>query len=645
MADTQDKTRNRPLEGDVLDADHGIGQIPAIVNDGSLIAGLTRAEIDIQIETAHRHKRQLSEVVREIETYATMDTETAWACNFMKPQRVKDKETGQWVDGFIEGPSVFFARIVASCMGNCRAYSRRTDLTSTDVEATGIFHDLEKNYALATSVRESIMTSAKGNQTPKRYDDRQITLMTNVASAKAFRNAVLQAVPKAIWGAGYRAAIAANKGTKDTLVERREKMISAFADIDVDMRTLFEILAIGGKDDISLDVMYRAVGLLNAIKDGETTVAELLASRQPAEPATLSGAFDAAKGPNRAAPLKAKAQPAKTTESHDPQTGEIIEGETTGSAAQNAAKDSATSASATDASTGSAGASSGQKAPSEASGDGAKASEWMPTLPGHAKPGQTYHLESNVANADGDRAIYIDGEHKGTARSDKRWSVYAVHAPKAAPKQVAVQIREGFPLSDEVYHVADALDVDDKGKAQTFKNGEAFSRATLAAGNQVYAGHAPVEEKGAAGAEAEAGEDANAGETSSSKVSSDASPETDFAAFNAYASDIASKDSWLTIRATLGAFSKTDAYKNADPEMQTRARLVAFNAADALVQAKRDPVSHKTDPSYFTLWLLQAEKHEIKPAFAALVRSPAYQKLGDADKEKIALAVSEAVGG
>lgn len=311
MAETRTQDRADTIEGEVLDADHGVGQMPTIVTDGALIAGLTRAEIDIQIATAHRWKRDLRVVKRDIETYATMDTETAWACNYMKPQRVKDKETGQWIDGFIEGPSVFFARIVASSMGNCRAYSRRTDLTDIDVEATGIFHDLEKNYALATSVRESIMTSAKGNQTSRRYDDRQITLMTGVASAKAFRNAVLQAVPKAIWGAGYRAAILVNKGTQDTLGERREKMILAFTEIDVDRRTLFEILGVGGMDNIDLEIMYRAGGLLNAIKDGETSVDQLLANIRENRPApTLDAAFGkagAGKGKPAADP---KAKPA-----------------------------------------------------------------------------------------------------------------------------------------------------------------------------------------------------------------------------------------------------------------------------------------------------------------------------------------------
>lgn len=292
MAETQTDERIDVLTGEVLDADHGLGQLPTVQIDGALIAGLTRVEIDIQIATAHRYKRVLSEVKREIETYATMDTETAWACNYMKPQRVKNKETGKWEDGFIEGPSVFFARIVASCMGNCRAYARRTDITDTDVEATGIFHDLEKNYALASSVRESIMTSAKGNQIARRYDDRQVTLMTNVAGAKAFRNAVLQAVPKAIWGAGYRAAMTVNKGTQDTLVERREKMFAAYAEVGVDLRTLMDILGIKGKDDVSLEVMYRAVGLLNALKDGETTVDQLVAAARESRPApTLDEAF------------------------------------------------------------------------------------------------------------------------------------------------------------------------------------------------------------------------------------------------------------------------------------------------------------------------------------------------------------------
>ena len=42
-----------------------------------ILQAINRAEVDIQISTAKQYPRELPRVLNQIETYATMDTETA----------------------------------------------------------------------------------------------------------------------------------------------------------------------------------------------------------------------------------------------------------------------------------------------------------------------------------------------------------------------------------------------------------------------------------------------------------------------------------------------------------------------------------------------------------------------------------------
>lgn len=309
MADTQERERVDSMTGEVLGPEHGDDQLPSLVTDGALIGGLTKAEIDIQITTAHRFRRVISTVKRSIETFATLDTETAEACVYRKPQRVRNPDNGKWENSFIEGPSIRFAEIVMQAWGNCRVASRRTDLTEVDVEATGIFHDLESNVAIARSVRRGILTTERDGKRATKFPVHLIETNSNAIASIALRNAILAAVPKGIWNPGYKAAYRAARGEASTLGERREKMLAAAAEIGLSQAILFEILDVRGRDDIDLDKMFDAVGLMNAIRDGETTVEQLLADARGNKPApTLDQAFGQAGGRKASAPRESKAK-------------------------------------------------------------------------------------------------------------------------------------------------------------------------------------------------------------------------------------------------------------------------------------------------------------------------------------------------
>jgi len=331
MADDSGDPRDRVMEGEVMMREEGA--FPALVVDQNMIGGLTRAEIDISIATAHKFPRAISAVKRQIETLATLDTETAMSCFFRKPVgKKKNKETGAWEQDYIEGPSIRFAEIVLASYGNARVASRRTDLTDTDVEATGIFHDLESNVAWAKSVRMGITTSEKDGQKAKRFSNDLINTISNAAASKALRNAILAGVAKGYWNPGYQKARAAAMGDIKTLGERREAMFAAFGEQKVTPAQVLEVLGVRGADDITLDKMFDGAGILNALKDGETSLAELLGEARAGRDApSLDAAFGQAK-PAAARATRAQAAKAEpivdtkvNTETHDPKTGEVTE--------------------------------------------------------------------------------------------------------------------------------------------------------------------------------------------------------------------------------------------------------------------------------------------------------------------------------
>ncbi len=184
---------------------------------------------------------------------------------------------------------------------------------------------------------------------------------------------------------------------------------------------------------------------------------------------------------------------------------------------------------------------------------------------------------------------------------------------------------------DEVYHLA-ADGVGEDGKRPSYQNGKPFSRSGPKGGLPVYTRHpddgedSRQEEEGAAdGADGVVVVEASAEHTD---------------AFNAYAAKVQAADSWLTVKAALSAFRKTDAFVSASEDMQVRARLLAYNHTAGL----QDPVTPDADPAYFALWLLQAERQEVRPMFSKLVRTKAYQNLPDVNKDAIAEEVNRASG-
>ena len=230
----------------------------------SLAISLARAEVDQQIATARALPRSIEKAVRNITSLATLDAESAKECIYALPRGGTP----------IKGPSIRLAEIIHSQWGNCRVGARvvHVDRIEKYVEAEGIFHDLETNAASTARVRRSI-----SDKNGKIYKDDMILVTGNAVCSIAKRNAILGAVPKAVWRAAYAAVEKVLAGDVKTLVVRRAEAMKAFAAFGVKPEQIFLALKVKGMEELSADHIITLIGMHSALKSGEETVETMFA--------------------------------------------------------------------------------------------------------------------------------------------------------------------------------------------------------------------------------------------------------------------------------------------------------------------------------------------------------------------------------
>lgn len=266
-----------------------------------------RANIDIQVSTAHAYPRSISRTINNSIAIATMDKETAQTCGYALPRGGKP----------ITGPSVHLAKIIAQQYGNLRAEARVVNATATQVISRGTAWDLENNYAVAFEVRRSILTSAG-----KRFSEDMITVTGNAANAIAYRNAIFAVVPKAITDKVYKAAqecITGDLSDETKLIQRRDKAVKYFN--DQYGITEEEVIKLCGKqtiNQIGANEIALLLGIQQSLKDGDTTVDEVMAPYRQSREAKTSKLSDIAA---TAAKGSKKAKPKETV---DTATGEVV---------------------------------------------------------------------------------------------------------------------------------------------------------------------------------------------------------------------------------------------------------------------------------------------------------------------------------
>lgn len=224
-----------------------------------------RANVDSQVATAKQYPRSIKRSIDNSIVMATMDAETAQSCGYALTRGGKP----------ITGPSVHLAKIIVSNWGNMRTEAKVVQITDKQVISRGTAWDLETNVASAFEVRRSI-TDSKG----RRYSDDMITVTGNAANSIAYRNAVFSVVPKAVVDKVYKAAqkyITGDLSDGEKLIKRRSDAINYFN--DEWGITEEEVVKLCGKqtvNQIKADEIALLLGMVQSLKDGDTTVDELM---------------------------------------------------------------------------------------------------------------------------------------------------------------------------------------------------------------------------------------------------------------------------------------------------------------------------------------------------------------------------------
>lgn len=285
------------------------------IKQADMLQAINRAEVDIQIATAKQYPRDLQRTLNQILTYATMDTETAEDC-FYALRRGKGDDAS-----VIEGISVRLAEIIAGAWGNLRVQSRIIGNDGRTITCQGICHDLETNLAVSVEVKRKI-TDRNG----KTYSEDMQVVTGNAASAIAFRNAVLKVVPKAVTKKVINEIKQVALGKSIDLETRRQRMIQYFQTIGVTQSELFAYCGVKSAEQIDNEKVFELRGLVNAIKEGTTTVQETF-KKNTAESAAIADKAHKEAESKKKRVEQAMSQGAQTSseqpENVDTETGEI----------------------------------------------------------------------------------------------------------------------------------------------------------------------------------------------------------------------------------------------------------------------------------------------------------------------------------
>lgn len=289
-------------------------QTPIPINNDSLevlqpsqIEALERAQIDVQVATAHKYPRSLQQFRQRSMSMACLDAETAETCIYCRPVGKEQNAQGKWVEKFAEGASIRLAEIVAASYGNIRAASRIIEQTERFVRCEGVCHDLETNYA---GKSECVEATVKKDGTP--YSERQRALVAKVCLAKAYRDAIFKVVPRALCKPVLDAAKKVAAGQGLSIEERRKKVRAWITQLKIDESRMFAALDVNGWDEVGENQLMTLTGLKTSMADGDISIEE-------AFPAIQSGATgttptpkpsSSAPAPVNVVPMKPAATPA-----------------------------------------------------------------------------------------------------------------------------------------------------------------------------------------------------------------------------------------------------------------------------------------------------------------------------------------------
>ena len=259
------------------------------------IEAIQRGEIDIQISTAHKYPRSLTQFNKRATDMISTDEETAASCIYSRP-------VGNGKHA--EGKSVRLAEIVATSYGNIRVGSVIVEQTERYVKVRGYAHDLESNFASACEVIEPTI-----KKDGKPYDERMRIVAAKAALAKARRDATFQVIPGALCKALEETARKVAIGDAATLEKRRGMVMDWIGKLGIKVERVFAAIEVKGVEEIGLEKLALLTGIKTSIKDGDVTVDEAFPAEEKSKSAFTKKYAPPGNGKNEPQPA-AQAEPA-----------------------------------------------------------------------------------------------------------------------------------------------------------------------------------------------------------------------------------------------------------------------------------------------------------------------------------------------
>lgn len=223
------------------------------------LEAITRSEVAMQLDSAHRWPRSISRFLQEARSLATISVEVAESCMYSVPRSGK----------MITGPSVRLAEMVASSWGNLHVGARVIDEGDREVTAQAVAWDLQKNVRVTIEAQRSIL-----DRNGRRFNDDMIRVTGMAAISIALRNAVFRIVPRAYVDTVYSYARAVAVGDVKTLVTRRDDILGRLGKLGATPDRVLARLGVAGVNDITLEHLEVLIGLGTAIKGGELPLDE-----------------------------------------------------------------------------------------------------------------------------------------------------------------------------------------------------------------------------------------------------------------------------------------------------------------------------------------------------------------------------------
>jgi len=244
----------------------------------------TKEEVNALVATAHQFPRDMARFHKNMEqTIREMDEKEAEKINYHAP-----------VGGgeFADGESIRCAELVRSNYGHIMI---KEDSWSDDKFAYGVCFawDYQANNATSKKKAYPITYSAKGNRAGGRYPDHLVAKTMMKAQAVARRDAIFELVPKVVYKKYARMAMEKVIGRPEELPHKVNKYLSMLSNIgQIDRQRIIEMLGFATEKDIDSEGLKKLIGIIGAISQGETNMAELFPP--PAPPVNQQPGVDGA---------------------------------------------------------------------------------------------------------------------------------------------------------------------------------------------------------------------------------------------------------------------------------------------------------------------------------------------------------------